>query len=383
MVECPNCGKEVGDNNFCGNCGTKIDKSNVIAWLEKQGTSCTKEDVDDAYLRGISDAKNEIEKQYKANYQIRKDIATFIFNYRGDIKDRAKWMDYLGIKVSFVEKQGEKPQGKSALEAIKEEVVDNANKVEPKFGVGDFIADYYCRGKIVKITDDSYLLDTGQGIPFSCEHNTHLWTIKDAKNGDVLANDHHILILKELVYDWSSNGTPYSVKAYCGIKPNGNFEIGKDNQSFCGTLHIHPATKDQSDTLMKAMADAGYTFDFEKKELRNIEQNSLQWNISDYRTWQYIVSDVLTLHDGIGQYLDDGFCKNIAKNMQEEWSKKLSLEQNPAWSEEDEYIFGETIQHLEELIRIEKIKHFSVDVQYYQRDINWLKTIKQRLGGEK
>ena len=29
MVECPNCGKEVGDNNFCGNCGTKIDKSNV------------------------------------------------------------------------------------------------------------------------------------------------------------------------------------------------------------------------------------------------------------------------------------------------------------------------------------------------------------------
>lgn len=57
------------------------------------------------------------------------------------------------------------------------------------------------------------------------------------------------------------------------------------------------------------------------------------------------------------------------------------VEQNPAWSEDDEYIFGETIQHLEELIRIEKIKHLSIDVQYYQRDIDWLKTIKQRLGG--
>lgn len=35
--------------------------------------------------------------------------------------------------VVWLEKQGEKPQGKTALEAIKEERVDNANKVEPKF----------------------------------------------------------------------------------------------------------------------------------------------------------------------------------------------------------------------------------------------------------
>ena len=41
------------------------------AELEKQGESYTKRDVDDAYLKGISDAKNEIEKQYEANYQIR------------------------------------------------------------------------------------------------------------------------------------------------------------------------------------------------------------------------------------------------------------------------------------------------------------------------
>ena len=96
----------------------------ILAWLEKQGTSYTKRDVDDAYLKGVRDTKNEIEKQYEANYQTRKDIATFIFNYRGDIKDRAKWMDYLGIKVSFVGEQGEQK---------------NADKVEPKFKVGDWI----------------------------------------------------------------------------------------------------------------------------------------------------------------------------------------------------------------------------------------------------
>lgn len=34
-----------------------------IAWLEKQGESYTKKDVDDAWLKGICDAKREIEKQ--------------------------------------------------------------------------------------------------------------------------------------------------------------------------------------------------------------------------------------------------------------------------------------------------------------------------------
>lgn len=57
------------------------------------------------------------------------------------------------------------------------------------------------------------------------------------------------------------------------------------------------------------------------------------------------------------------------------------IEKNPAWSEEDEYTLYETIQHLEELIRIDKAKHCGVDVQYYQRDIDWLKSLKQRIGG--
>ena len=91
-----------------------------IAWLEKQGTSYTKKDVDDAYVEGIAFAKDELKKQYEANYQIRKDIATFIFNYKGDIKDRAKWIDYLGIKISFAEDQGEQKP---------------ADKVEAKFKV--------------------------------------------------------------------------------------------------------------------------------------------------------------------------------------------------------------------------------------------------------
>ncbi len=34
-----------------------------IAWLEKQGQTFTKKDVDDAYLKGVCDTKHELEKQ--------------------------------------------------------------------------------------------------------------------------------------------------------------------------------------------------------------------------------------------------------------------------------------------------------------------------------
>ena len=57
------------------------------------------------------------------------------------------------------------------------------------------------------------------------------------------------------------------------------------------------------------------------------------------------------------------------------------VEQKPAaWSEEDEYLLDETIKHLEALIRITKKQGsaYSDEIQYYQRDIDWLKSLKER-----
>ena len=36
-----------------------------MAWLEKQGETFTKKDVDDAYLKGVCDTKQELKKQAK------------------------------------------------------------------------------------------------------------------------------------------------------------------------------------------------------------------------------------------------------------------------------------------------------------------------------
>ena len=237
-----------------------ITRSDILAWLEKRAKNFTKKDVDDAYLKGITDTKNEIEKQYEANYQIRKDIATFIFNYKGDIKDMAKWIDYLGIKVFFVEKQGEKKP---------------ADKIGPKFHEGDWIIDDNIKNPFL-ITDTSngkydVISTYGNDFVFSfneIEHFYHLWTIQDAKDGDVLVYDNGcvkiILLFKKWLY-----GVGKGAYSYAHIISSGH-HIHTNGWSDCG-LSAHPATKEQRVQLEKAMADAGYTFDFDKKELKKIE----------------------------------------------------------------------------------------------------------------
>lgn len=252
-----------------------------VVWLEKQD-NFSKKDVDNAYLKGVADTKNEIEKQYEANYQIRKDIATFIFNYKGDIKDRAKWMNYLGINVSFVKKQGEKPQGKSALEAIREEKVDNANKIEPK----DYSSiDPYFGKPIDKVEpkfhkdewtvsnldrkarqisevhfdeyNSYYVVD---GKEFNLEEYDrlhHSWTIKDANAGDVLVDAYGNIgvYMKCNAFYWIS---------YFSLGCNGGFRcfsITHENEK------SFPATKEQRELLSQKMKEVGYEWDANKKEL--------------------------------------------------------------------------------------------------------------------
>lgn len=77
-----------------------------------------------------------------------------------------------------------------------------------------------------------------------------------------------------------------------------------------------------------------------------------------------------------GMYICDKCSFPISQQNEYELVAK-KIEQKPAeWSEEDEYMLDETIQHLKQLIRIDKAKHCACDVQYYQRDIDWLKSLR-------
>ena len=112
--------------------------------------------------------------------------------------------------------------------------------------------------------DDAYLLDTEQGISLSYEHNAHLWTIQDAKDGDVLVygdnpNDHHV----EVIMIFKSLRNERSAFTHFHIFDD---RFRTDDWSACGK-NVHPATKEQRDILFAKMKEEGYEWDAKKKEL--------------------------------------------------------------------------------------------------------------------
>ena len=181
--------------------------------------------------------------------------------------------------IAWLEKQGkQKPQGKTALEAINEEKVDNqfcikpVNKVEPKFRVGDWIIGKATNNEprqISEITDQCYKSTYGGQYGFSFEDELHLWSIKDAKDGDILVYNNSIFIFNEISENWLIYYGIYEKNAFHNDKCYSFLNL--DNMD---VNNIHPSTKEQRDTLERAITNAGYTFDFEKKELKKIKDET-------------------------------------------------------------------------------------------------------------
>lgn len=287
---------------------TKEQFSERMTWLEKQGESGTF----DIPQTPIKDAV-EVTSRMQFISDDMKPIAEFIMGYANWNLHKDEWnqptltvplfrvLDALiqrgkpyGECSQNIEKQDEqKPtiEMKSAEESLgisSEEynkIVDkliydeqkHTDKVEPKFKVGDWITNDYCVGKVIELTNDAYLLDTGQGIPFSCEHNVHLWTIQDAKDGDVLIDKSHIgecvFIFKEArASDIKTDvNNPLAIIGYCGINHIG-FTSRLSGLGFGDTVNCtyYPATKEQRDTLERVMTNAGYRWNKEELKLEKI-----------------------------------------------------------------------------------------------------------------
>ena len=286
--------------------------------------------------------------------------------------------------------------GKSALEAAKEEKVDNQNcvkpvdKVEPKFKIEkdkcyvcirDLDDNYgtraFCKGSTYYSTKDETLLPDNSNVPFEIKYCVndyfHLWTIKDAKEGDVLHSSgfhNDCIFIFNGLDNWrfdEPNGDRAVATGYCCLSVSAdNMEFGIQGPDCIEVDTVKPATKIQRDLLFQKMKEVGYEWDAEKKELKKIGQKPIDIQSIEKRAHEVFPDDDentplyrQAFIDGAIDYIDCG-CKNTA------------------WSEEDEYTLGETIQHLEELIRIDKAKHCACNVQYYQRDIDWLKSLKDR-----
>lgn len=185
---------------------------------------------------------------------------------------------------------------------------ESADKVEPKFKNGQWIV---WQDKCYKVNYNGcgYELVDQNGLSTSLEYgtvdeNAHLWDItKDAKDGDVLAEDSCIFIIERM----KPNGTAI---IHCCLFDDGDFDsrstLGFDVDS------TYPATKEQRDTLMKAMADAGYEWDADKKELKKIEQKPA-WSDEDEENLQHCCMAISA--DGLHTYED--------KQEMEAWLKTI------------------------------------------------------------
>lgn len=157
------------------------------------------------------------------------------------------------------------------------------DKVEPKFKVGDYVVGKYISGYISEVRDDCYLLDY-QGFSINKQDNYHLWTIRDAKDGDVLHcwidGDEFILIYKGIKDGY--------ITTYGHLYQKFKSFSEEPTAMFCRTIqgHFTPATKEQRDLLFQKIKEAGYEWD--GKELKKVEQDPA-WSEEDEKMLDEII----------------------------------------------------------------------------------------------
>ena len=217
-----------------------------------------------------------LEKQGESKYIPKYKIGDYVknTNYKGEPIYEIIYMD----KECYIcEYRGKERMGDKAVMHFSFDnpylrlVQKPVDKAEPKFHEGDWVTNSI---ETVQIT--GYDIDYGYQVNYKgkllhrdtdiIEKEYHLWTIKDAKDGDVLASGHLVFIFKVIHGVW--------LNCHCSAHNDGSFIADSydlmTNKYFS---EVHPATKEQRDAFFTKMREAGYEWNEKTHELRKIEQN--------------------------------------------------------------------------------------------------------------
>ena len=154
--------------------------------------------------------------------------------------------------------------------------------IEPKFKVGDWIIHNNGSSaipiQVYNLKKDRYLvtnmLSSKGEVMLIYQDKWHLWTITDAKDGDVLA-----LNGKPFIYSSHKYGKNYCYIDDCG-QFRASFNLVLEGNCVC------PATKEQRDLLSKKIRETGYEWDEKKKELRKIKPH---YDIAYFQPKQWVL----------------------------------------------------------------------------------------------
>ncbi|MCR4774589.1 MAG: hypothetical protein K5854_09570 [Prevotella sp.] len=358
-----------------------VDKA--IAWLEKQD--------------GIDKASYEIAEKEKqefvgdgfikchANFQDFKEGNTYWLEYIGDDNYSVRSDNLLGKtyhitpcqlytifkKQTWLEKRGEQKP---------------ANKVETKFHEGEWIAqgcnilkircagsEYYCYETVGGYVDDM--------LASEIDSLYHLYTLQDAKDGDVLHSPSHHLIW---IYKDDKNYHACVNLNYAteNITTNGFIAIPMD---------ACPATKDEQTILFSRMKEAGYEWDAEKKELKKVENEiEIPFGAKDSE----LIEATYFISKGFHAEIEDNKVvikkgeqkptlgedeTSIAINNPEAYKigfadgeAHAKEEIATAWSAEDMSKVQRICKYLDEA------KKYYADITEVRECIDWLKSLKER-----
>ena len=234
------------------------------------------------------------------------------------------------------------------------------DKSEPKFKQGDWIIFNGLVLRVGAVAGGFYVATSKDGITngYDCDidNAARLWSIQDVKDGDVLAVENIIFIYKRTLAN--------HIVSYCKLI-NDVFESTVDARTCCeGNTYVHPATKEQRDLLFQKMKEKGYRWDFDKKELKKIEQNPA-WSEKDeinsnicirlMQTHSLCDKNIITWFESLKyrvqpkQDSTDRFFEGFKKGEQSviENYGKYRLCKPTEWSEEDEM----HIRELESLVK--------------------------------
>lgn len=277
--------------------------------------------------------------------------------------------------IAWLEKQGEQKVPINDFKAkdwyvskvdgkIHDLTYNPTDKVEPKFHEGDWIIDkqgivHQIEKVIENVTNNTFAYDLVGGGYFNEEvKSCRLWTIQDAKDGDVLACGDKVTDCPFIFHNLTEKQNP---RSYCGINTLGKFQVNDENGGFwCKSDEVRPATKEQRDLLFQKMKEEGYQWDNEKKELNKIEDEiEIPFGAKDSELQE------VTYYIPKGFYAEIDDDKVVIKK-----GKKLA-----EWNEDDERI----VTALMEGFRYHQLFNPKFGEVPNAEIISWLKSLKERL----
>ena len=263
-------------------CGVYVE--DAIAWLEKQGEQnpCMIQWKGDNLKEviGFTGKDKNFEKWFKSFEEYEKYVHEHndifkLFNENGNHYEIpvgawiVKTPDGYNIASNAVLKQ------------------KSANKIEPKFKVGNWVVNKFGDSWHIDSFDNkNYQVSNGKGnynyFPISKQDEMYLWTIQDAKDGDMLSfyteyrgnKMFQVGIIKK--YVGKRGGCSNTFKMYVGVNWDNNLQIGK----YMGCSlniecsDIHPSTKEQRDFLFKKLKESGYKWNAGTKTLEKLKKSS-------------------------------------------------------------------------------------------------------------